>query len=1268
MSEGIPGNEASDMLSLRDSMGVEGHAWLQTCRSYGAKERHWKIMPLITIRQKGAWGDSPNAAVSFDRRGEFPVTLADPFSAQEETDLEWYFEEHLKFPFTRQVEAKAAAESVTRYGVALFEQVFKRNFEIYGEYQQAKQAGVHALTFEIIGAPDFHRLHWEALKDPALPEPFAVHAPMVRSTFQPPRHKFTVPPAPLINLLVVTARPRGKGDIGYRTISRPLVEGLRAARIPVNIEILRPGTYQALVEHLTAIRDQHQDGYYHIIHFDLHGALRTYSQLQDGAPADKHSFQNRFGRQEIAPYEGRKAFLAFEKTESDAADQVEAGELADLLLFHRIPIAILNACQSGKQTGDTETSLGSRLLQAGVQTVLAMGYSVTVSAAALLMQTLYQQLFQQNDLARAICQARFALFNRKARQAYYNQQINLEDWLLPVVYQSGAEGARLPLRPFGFEEQAAYYAALADRYRAPEPTYGFVGRDVEILEIEKRLLRPRAGQPANLLLLRGMGGAGKTTLLRHLGEWWQTTRFVAQVFYFGYDEKAWTLPQIMDQIAQQLFPVPAGAGVSASLPLMQFRAMPLKAQPQMLAQQLRSARHLLILDNLESITGAALAIRNTLPPAEQAALAGFLAELRGGQTLVLLGSRSGEEWLMRGPYAPLAADAVYDLPGLDAEAASALAERILERQVTDVKTRTAYRQSAEFARLLQLLDGYPLPLEIVLANLRRQTPAEILAALQAGAVDLDAQDAQSKTASILKCIDYSHSNLSPDAQTLLLCLAPFTGVMYADALENYTQYLRQQPALADLPFDQWPAVLQEAAHWGLLTPHEVSGFLHLQPIFPYFLRTRLEPQPTEPHPQPLPKGEGSHPSPAGEGAGVRSAIETAFRQHYDDLGDQLFRLLEAKEPQQRQMGQLLTRLEYENLHTALHLALVAQVSILNPYKALSFYLDTTQDQQRGLVLGQTVLARLENYSAEILTGQIGAEFAVVLDDIAKCQLLLKQYAAAEVSYQKALSIWLNNKSYEPDQIKKMSASIYHQLGYVAQEQRQWAQVEQYYQQALALFIEFNDRYGQAATYHQLGYVAQEQGQWAQAEEYYQQALALKIEFNDRYAQAMTYHQLGRVAQEQRQWVQAEQYYQQAFAICIEFNDRYHQALIYHQLGSVAQEQRQWAQAEQYYQQALAIDIEFNDRYEQAGTYHQLGSVAEEQQQWAQAQAYFLQALEIFVEFEDEYYLGITLRSLARLWQASVDGALPAAVAAVLGVAPAEVEQKLQELGIRKNDG
>jgi tetratricopeptide (TPR) repeat protein len=151
---------------------------------------------------------------------------------------------------------------------------------------------------------------------------------------------------------------------------------------------------------------------------------------------------------------------------------------------------------------------------------------------------------------------------------------------------------------------------------------------------------------------------------------------------------------------------------------------------------------------------------------------------------------------------------------------------------------------------------------------------------------------------------------------------------------------------------------------------------------------------------------------------------------------------------------------------------------------------------------------------------------------------MKQYHEATTSYEKALTILEQNKMFDESQKKKFSATFYHNLGIVAQEQRQWAQAEQHYQHALAIYIEFNDRYEQADTYHNLGSVAEEQRQWAQAEQHYQHALALYIEFNDRYAQARTYHQLGRVAEEQEQWQQAYDYYLKDLAITAEFKDEH----------------------------------------------------------------------------------------------------------------------------------
>src|SRR6266851_4154744 len=1174
-------------------------------------------MATIRIQERPGGTDEFQAAISFNNGPEYALTINNPFVQEEDDQLAWYFEGYLRFPFTDQVKAREAAGSIARYGESLFKQVFEENHNVYARYKAAVQAGLSTVQFEIAGSPLFHTLHWEALKDPEIRLPLALQATMVRKNLNPSTIEASVRPSPTINLLIVTARPSGRSDVGYRTISRPLVEALRQANLPVQIDILRPGTYKALENHLRQASAQQQEGYYQVIHFDLHGSVLTYEQLQQAQEASRHLYNERYGRSDIQPYEGVKAFLAFEGAEDTPVDRVEASELADLLVTHQVPVAILNACQSGKQIGESETSLGSRLMQAGVQLVLAMGYSVTVSAAELLMQTLYQHLFAGEELSAAIRHARTELYNHKARRAYYEQQIDLEDWLLPVVYQN--QPVQVQPREFTPGERAAWFERKAEeqRYSPPEPHYGFVGRDLDILEIERRLLLKR-----NLLLVRGMGGAGKTTLLRHQGAWWHTTGFVERVFYFGYDEKAWTLEQIMMEMAQQLY----GPQYYTN-----FQPLSLAARQAMLAHELRSANHLLILDNLESITGAELAIQHTLPPDEQTRLRSFLADLAKGRTLVLLGSRGGEDWLAKGTFE----DTVYELPGLDPEAASTLADRILEQH-----NATKYREEADFQKLLKLLDGFPLALEVILANLARQTPGEVLAALQAGDVKLDTPGSQEKTKSILRCIDYSHSNLSPEAQQLLLCLAPFTSVIWLDTLDRYTEQLRQQPALAGLPFERWPEVLREAQNWGLLSPDPaIPAFLRLQPIFPYFLRSRLQ-EPAQ--------------------AEVKQAVERAFREHYQQLGFSLNDLLASQDAQEQQVGQFLAGLEYENLVTALTLALEAQASIAGYYDALLRYLEARQDPRRALALFQATLDRFERYPAEKLAGPLGFEFASVLGTTANWQFNLKQYAAAETSYQKILQLVPQVAQLDHEEAKRLQAKAYHQLGIVAQEQRQWEQAEQYYQQSFQLKIESNDHYNQASTYHNLGAVAQEQRQWEQAEQYYQQALQICIEYDDRYNQAKMYHNLGAVAQKQRQWAQAAQYYQQALRLKIEFNDRYGQAKTYHNLGIMALEQHQFEQAEQYYKQALEIYIEYNDRYSQAGTYGQFGILEREREQWTQAREYLLRALEIFADYQDHEGINRTLYSLAHLWQSSHDAELPAAIASTLGASREEIEVLLRK--------
>jgi len=805
------------------------------------------------------------AVISFDG-GTWDVEFQDPFTPDREAELRWYFERHIEFPMLETQRAQAAAASLEEYGNSLFRQLFA-DHDLHTAFMEQHQSG--EVRIVVTGDPEFHRLHWETLWKPRDTNPLANRTVIARKAPSKTAPKIHLPVLPVIRVLVVVARPGGGQDVGYRTISRPLVETLHQANLAVELEFVRPGTWERLKEHIT----QRKPGYFHALHFDGHGVVASVADIEKLRVEGKLLLQTA-PAQEAAKDQTRKGYLFFESAGKPSQRAVEAAELADVVNDARIPIVILNACQSAKQEHEPESNLASRLAAAGVRAVLAVAYSVTVSAAREFMEAFYREVFHHGRLSDAVTRGRQRLRLDPRRSAYFGMQIDLEDWMLPVLYEN--EQVKLEVRATADEERA-FFERQARLFQARQTRHGFWGRDLDILAIERRLL---TAKDKNILLLEGMGGAGKTTLLQHLAWWWQVTGLVFRVFVFEYDQKPWTRQQVLHEIADQLaMNLPAGEVV----------------QQEAVARKLRAEPYLLVLDNLESVTGEHLAIGQSLPEPERANLRDFLSRLRGGQTLVLIGSRSDETWL-----APEAfGDNVHELRGLDTEARTSFAEEILRSVGVDPES---FRASPEYRELLALLAGHPLAMQVVLANLKAKTPAEVLKALREGDVTLD--QGGDKTKSILKCIDYSHTNLSPEARDLLQCLAPFTGVMFLPMLDKYVELLKQQPELANLPWSHLDRVLAEADRWGLAKAE--GPFLHLQPVFPFFLRSRAV------------------------DAGRKAAVETAFRNHYQDLCKALNQLMNSKEPNQRQRGRRMARLEYENASRALELGLAARDSILAP--------------------------------------------------------------------------------------------------------------------------------------------------------------------------------------------------------------------------------------------------------------------------------------------------------------------------------------------------
>ena len=126
----------------------------------------------------------------------------------------------------------------------------------------------------------------------------------------------------------------------------------------------------------------------------------------------------------------------------------------------------------------------------------------------------------------------------------------------------------------------------------------------------------------------------------------------------------------------------------------------------------------------------------------------------------------------------------------------------------------------------------------------------------------------------------------------------------------------------------------------------------------------------------------------------------------------------------------------------------------------------------------------------------GYDLANTINALGTQYLQLKQYTQVRDAYQKTLQVVLQVTHIDKQPLGRLKARSYHGLGIVAQEQQAFQQAEQYYQQTLQIYEEYNDRYGQASTYHQLGRVAEEQWQWQQARDFFLHALEIVVAEGD----------------------------------------------------------------------------------------------------------------------------------------------------------------------------
>jgi hypothetical protein len=724
-----------------------------------------------------------------------PSSFADPLTPEDRQDLRWYLEEFLRFPYgAERWRAEQIQQRMEAWGEALFNQVFvsgDARADPRAFYQEAVREGLDGCEL-CIGSddPTFLNIPWELIRDPTARQYLApLMGGLYRQRSEHPVQASppSVQPGPFRMLLVI-ARPAGERDIPLGTIARPILGAVRSLGGRFHVDVLRPPTFDALQQRLNA-----NPGFYHLVHFDGHGAFVTPSR----------------GRAARYGLVADRGHLVFEQTDG-TEDVISSDRLGQVLANCRVPLFFLNACQSAEEgTRDPFSSVASQLVSIGVSGVLAMSYSVYADTAALFMERFYESLAGHASLSQAVAAARRRLVAYPERQSVIGP-IELHDWLVPVLYQQGS--GIVPIlkakKARAAEEQGIDVRRQAEA-ACPEGRYGFIGRDDDILRIERELLDDRTPW----VLISGIGGVGKTELLHGLARWYaETGGCPGGIFAASFREKA-DMGQVIGSVA--------GFGTDLSM-------LPEEQQEKVILDYLRDNRCLLLWDNFEPVAGYPPGAEPLASDEERGKLSRFLKALRGGKSRVIITTRKPDEsWLGIAYH-------LVELGGLSVQDAGLLARVILQ---TVGRKPEDYKDDQEYVALIRLLRGHPRSLEVVLPQLRRRSPAEIIRALQDR---VDSLGEAMEDASLA----YAFSQMSEPARKHLPFMGLFTSYVNAHMLGVFVhagddqQKAYEEVIGESLDAPGWEAVLEEAAGAGLARPVG-SRIYELHPTLPPFFRRQL---------------------------------------------------------------------------------------------------------------------------------------------------------------------------------------------------------------------------------------------------------------------------------------------------------------------------------------------------------------------------------------------------------------------------------------------
>ena len=547
---------------------------------------------------------------------------------------------------------------------------------------------------------------------------------------------------------------------------------------------------------------------------------------------------------------------------------VPAHEIGKLLREAGVLMVALNACETGREdpidaqtteehlqntandqhTGDVISAAGVQInlaktfVKCGVPSVLAMSHQMLASFVTVFYKSFYNALLKsQSDICEAVSIARQSLMSQKHRVVGFGLDVELEDWIIPVLYQSHivtfdivsarevgsvrprvAESQHLEIVPARktlfrrvFNVDSSNVLDISPRQMpiVPQSTDRMFGRGLEILYVEALLLS-RTSRRA--LFLWGKYGIGKTHFVKGLGKLWALTGCISHtpVYIDCSIHPDWKAVNILRAIVQNVTDLNLTANSME------------KAQ-----MSLRNSHMLIIVDNVEpeNLSSEAGAID------AQHSLQSFIQSLDGGKSILMIVSREDLEPIVEPDDELIECVEFRELSERDELAVQEVTLDMLRNLRQSPKLNSRY-ETRDMRRFLNCLDYNPQLIALFLKAMSRagQLPnmEEAFHNVLFSIVQLPLDDPESRMVRVAQITfaDLSRLDNGCELQKLLLCLAQFSNFIpcglhdefFFPSAKCYLGYLRVFQVL------EWPSSANASIVQPGVNLSQVPSKMHLQ--------------------------------------------------------------------------------------------------------------------------------------------------------------------------------------------------------------------------------------------------------------------------------------------------------------------------------------------------------------------------------------------------------------------------------------------------------